>query len=53
MVKNDGPSQGMRALAVAAQVLIGVLREGLSSANIQAQIAALVVVSAVCGFVHL
>ncbi|MFE4869925.1 PP2C family protein-serine/threonine phosphatase [Streptomyces sp. NPDC056682] len=38
----------MGALAVTAQVLIGVLREGLSSANIQAQITALVVVSAVC-----
>ncbi|GGU93525.1 PP2C family protein-serine/threonine phosphatase [Kitasatospora aureofaciens] len=38
----------MGALAVAAQMLIGVLREGLSAGNIQAQIAALVVVSAVC-----
>ncbi|WP_317441192.1 PP2C family protein-serine/threonine phosphatase [Streptomyces collinus] len=38
----------MGALAVAAQVLIGVLRESLSSANIQAQITALVIVSAVC-----
>ncbi|MER7306785.1 serine/threonine-protein phosphatase [Streptomyces griseoluteus] len=38
----------MGALAVAAQVLIGVLRENLSSGNIQAQITALVIVSAVC-----
>ncbi|MEU2057624.1 PP2C family protein-serine/threonine phosphatase [Streptomyces bungoensis] len=38
----------MGVLAVAAQVFIGVLREGLSSANIQAQITALVVVSVVC-----
>ncbi|MFF8950705.1 PP2C family protein-serine/threonine phosphatase [Streptomyces sp. NPDC014940] len=38
----------MGALAVAAQMLIGVLRESLSSANIQAQIAALIIVSAVC-----
>ncbi|RSS58452.1 PP2C family protein-serine/threonine phosphatase [Streptomyces sp. WAC01280] len=36
------------ALAVAAQVLIGVLRGVSGTANIQAQIAALVVVSAVC-----
>ncbi|MFH7594116.1 PP2C family protein-serine/threonine phosphatase [Streptomyces racemochromogenes] len=38
----------MGALAVAAQVLIGVLRGVFGTANIQAQIAALVVVSAVC-----
>ncbi|RVU28128.1 serine/threonine-protein phosphatase [Streptomyces antnestii] len=38
----------MGVLAVAAQALIGVLREGLSTANIQAQTAALIVVSAVC-----
>ncbi|MEU1513070.1 PP2C family protein-serine/threonine phosphatase [Streptomyces sp. NPDC005811] len=36
------------ALAVAAQVLIGVFRGVLGSANIQAQIAALVVVSCIC-----
>ncbi|MFF2191793.1 PP2C family protein-serine/threonine phosphatase [Streptomyces sp. NPDC058157] len=38
----------MGALAVTAQVLIGVLRGVFGTANIQAQIAALVVVSAVC-----
>ncbi|MFE5944765.1 PP2C family protein-serine/threonine phosphatase [Streptomyces sp. NPDC056480] len=38
----------MGALAVAAQVLIGVLRGVSGTANIQAQIAALIVVSAVC-----
>ncbi|MFF3860036.1 PP2C family protein-serine/threonine phosphatase [Streptomyces sp. NPDC002209] len=38
----------MGALAVAAQVLIGVLRGVLGTANIQAQIAALIVVSALC-----
>ncbi|MET7391330.1 PP2C family protein-serine/threonine phosphatase [Streptomyces sp. NPDC005529] len=38
----------MGALAVAAQVLIGTIRGGLTTANIQAQIAALIVVSAVC-----
>lgn len=38
----------MGALAVAAQVLIGVLRGTAGTANIQAQIAALIVVSAVC-----
>lgn len=38
----------MGALAVAAQVLIGVLRGVFGTANIQAQIAALIVVSAVC-----
>ncbi len=38
----------MGVLAVAAQVLIGLLREGLLTANIQAQITALVVVSVVC-----
>ncbi|MFF3838270.1 PP2C family protein-serine/threonine phosphatase [Streptomyces sp. NPDC001930] len=36
------------ALAVAAQVLIGVLRGVSGTANIQAQVAALIVVSAVC-----
>ncbi|MFF0429542.1 PP2C family protein-serine/threonine phosphatase [Streptomyces sp. NPDC004520] len=36
------------ALAVAAQVLIGVLRGVAGTTNIQAQIAALIVVSAVC-----
>ncbi|MEU3776351.1 PP2C family protein-serine/threonine phosphatase [Streptomyces sp. NPDC032472] len=36
------------ALAVAAQVLIGVLRGVWDTANVQAQIAALIVVSAVC-----
>ncbi|MFH8624065.1 PP2C family protein-serine/threonine phosphatase [Streptomyces vietnamensis] len=36
------------ALAVAAQVLIGVLRGVSGTANVQAQIAALIVVSAVC-----
>ncbi|MEU9473157.1 PP2C family protein-serine/threonine phosphatase [Streptomyces avermitilis] len=38
----------MGALAVAAQVLIGVVRGVLPTANIQAQIAALIVVSIVC-----
>ncbi|MFD9821777.1 PP2C family protein-serine/threonine phosphatase [Streptomyces violascens] len=38
----------MGALAIAAQVLIGVLRGVAGTANIQAQIAALIVVSAVC-----
>ncbi|MEU5531663.1 PP2C family protein-serine/threonine phosphatase [Streptomyces sp. NPDC020362] len=38
----------MGVLAVAAQVLIGVLRGALSTANVQAQIAALVVVSVLC-----
>ncbi|MER6427466.1 PP2C family protein-serine/threonine phosphatase [Streptomyces sp900105245] len=38
----------MGALAVTAQVLIGVLRGTLTTANVQAQIAALLVVSAVC-----
>ncbi|MFD0381251.1 PP2C family protein-serine/threonine phosphatase, partial [Streptomyces sp. NPDC127112] len=38
----------MGALAVAAQVLIGVLRGVVGTANVQAQIAALIVVSAVC-----
>ncbi|MER5730360.1 PP2C family protein-serine/threonine phosphatase [Streptomyces sp. NPDC002138] len=38
----------MGALAVAAQVLIGVLRGVAGTANVQAQIAALIVVSAVC-----
>ncbi|MGW1864539.1 PP2C family protein-serine/threonine phosphatase [Streptomyces mauvecolor] len=38
----------MGALAVAAQVLISVLRGVAGTANIQAQIAALIVVSAVC-----
>ncbi|MER6318232.1 PP2C family protein-serine/threonine phosphatase [Streptomyces sp. NPDC001581] len=38
----------MGALAVAAQVLIGVLRGVSGTANIQAQIAALIVVSALC-----
>ncbi|SOE06606.1 PP2C family protein-serine/threonine phosphatase [Streptomyces sp. Ag109_G2-15] len=38
----------MGVLAVAAQVLIGVLRGVLSTANVQAQIAALVVVSTLC-----
>ncbi|MEU8648230.1 PP2C family protein-serine/threonine phosphatase [Streptomyces sp. NPDC048674] len=41
----------MGALAVAAQVLIGTVRGVLTSANIQAQIAALIVVSAVCVFI--
>lgn len=38
----------MGALAVAGQVLIGVLRGVLDTANVQAQIAALIVVSLVC-----
>ncbi|GAA2491584.1 PP2C family protein-serine/threonine phosphatase [Streptomyces longisporus] len=38
----------MGALAVAAQVLIGVLRGALPTANIQVQIAALIVVSTIC-----
>ncbi|UFR06911.1 serine/threonine-protein phosphatase [Streptomyces sp. Go40/10] len=38
----------MGALAVAAQMLIGVLRGALDTANLQAQIAALIVVSSVC-----
>lgn len=38
----------MGVLAVAAQVLIGVLRGALSTANLQAQITALIVVSVVC-----
>ncbi|MGW1752461.1 PP2C family protein-serine/threonine phosphatase [Streptomyces sp. NPDC002092] len=38
----------MGALAVAAQVLIGALRGVLPAANIQAQIAALIVVSGIC-----
>ncbi|MEU5598462.1 PP2C family protein-serine/threonine phosphatase [Streptomyces sp. NPDC020298] len=38
----------MGALAVAAQVLIGVLRGVLPTANIQVQVAALIVVSTVC-----
>src|SRR5213592_2386894 len=38
----------MGALAVTAQVLIGILRGVLPTANIQAQIAALIVVSFVC-----
>ncbi|MFF4252057.1 PP2C family protein-serine/threonine phosphatase [Streptomyces sp. NPDC001663] len=38
----------MGFLAVAAQVLIGVLRGVLPTANIQAQIAALIVVSVIC-----
>ncbi|MER7950633.1 PP2C family protein-serine/threonine phosphatase [Streptomyces sp. NPDC096079] len=38
----------MGALAVAAQVLIGVLRGVSDTTNLQAQIAALIVVSAVC-----
>ncbi|MFJ8943037.1 PP2C family protein-serine/threonine phosphatase [Streptomyces sp. NPDC102395] len=38
----------MGALAVAAQALIGVLRGVLGTANIQAQIAALIIVSIVC-----
>lgn len=41
----------MGGLAVAAQVLIGTVRGGLTSANIQAQIAALIVVSAICVFI--
>ncbi|WP_225826379.1 PP2C family protein-serine/threonine phosphatase [Streptomyces naphthomycinicus] len=38
----------MGVLAVAAQVLIGVLRGALTTGNIQAQIAALIIVSSVC-----
>ncbi|AJF63720.1 PP2C family protein-serine/threonine phosphatase [Streptomyces vietnamensis] len=38
----------MGALAVVAQVLVGALRGVLGTANVQAQIAALIVVSAVC-----
>ncbi|MET8860359.1 PP2C family protein-serine/threonine phosphatase [Streptomyces sp. NPDC004579] len=38
----------MGALAVAAQVLIGAIRGVLSTANIMAQIAALIIVSVVC-----
>ncbi|MEU1711159.1 PP2C family protein-serine/threonine phosphatase [Streptomyces sp. NPDC005706] len=38
----------MGLLAVAAQVLIGVLTEGVTTANVQAQITALIVVSVVC-----
>ncbi|OIJ68362.1 PP2C family protein-serine/threonine phosphatase [Streptomyces mangrovisoli] len=38
----------MGALAVAAQMLIGALRGVLSTANIQAQIAALIIVTVVC-----
>ncbi|NUP81928.1 MAG: serine/threonine-protein phosphatase [Nonomuraea sp.] len=38
----------MGALAVGAQVLIGVLRGALTTANVQTQIAALVAVSVVC-----
>ncbi|MET7391589.1 PP2C family protein-serine/threonine phosphatase [Streptomyces sp. NPDC005529] len=38
----------MGGLAVAAQVLIGTIRSDLADANIQAQIAALIVVSAMC-----
>ncbi|MER5876227.1 PP2C family protein-serine/threonine phosphatase [Streptomyces sp. NPDC001910] len=41
----------MGTLAVAAQVLIGAIRGDLATANIQAQIAALIVVSAVCVFI--
>lgn len=41
----------MGALAVAAQVLIGTVRGVLTTANVQAQIAALIVVSAVCVFI--
>ncbi|MFD5817749.1 PP2C family protein-serine/threonine phosphatase [Streptomyces sp. NPDC127038] len=38
----------MGALAVAAQVLIGTVRGVLTTANVQAQIASLIIVSAVC-----
>ncbi|MEU8788293.1 PP2C family protein-serine/threonine phosphatase [Streptomyces sp. NPDC048643] len=41
----------MGGLAVAAQALIGAIRGDLTSANIQSQIAALIVVSVVCVFI--